>query len=66
MRHGSREEMEREARLLGAKVGSAVSGRTDYLVTGLDVGQKKIDTARSKNVVVITEDEYLKLIQTNS
>lgn len=66
MKHGSREEMEREARLLGAKVGSAVSGRTDYLVTGLDVGQKKIDTAHAKNVTVLTEDEYLSLINTNS
>jgi DNA ligase (NAD+) len=65
MKHGSREEMEREARLLGAKIGSAVSGRTDYLVTGQDVGQKKIDTARSKNVAVITEDEYLSLIEKN-
>jgi DNA ligase (NAD+) len=63
MKHGSRENMERQARLLGAKVGSAVSGRTDYLVTGLDVGQKKIDTARSKNVSVITEDEYFDLIK---
>lgn len=66
MKHGSREDMEREARLLGAKVLSAVSGRTDYLVTGHDVGQKKIDTARSKNVAVITEDEYLDLIRKNS
>ncbi len=64
MKYGSREDMQREARLLGAKVGSAVSGRTDYLVTGLDVGQKKIDTARSKNVAVITEDEYFALIKT--
>jgi DNA ligase (NAD+) len=63
MKHGSREEMAREARLLGAKISSAVSGRTDYLVTGLDVGQKKIDTARSKNIAVITEDEYLDLIK---
>lgn len=66
MKRGSREDMEREARLLGAKVGSAVSGRTDYLVTGLDVGQKKIDTARSKNVTVISEDAYLDLIKKNS
>ncbi len=63
MKHGAREDMERQARLLGAKVGSAVSGRTDYLVTGLDVGQKKIDTARRKNVTVITEDAYFDLIK---
>jgi DNA ligase (NAD+) len=55
--------MEREARLLGAKVGTAVTGRTDYLVTGADVGQKKIDAARQKNVNVIAEDEYLKLLK---
>ncbi|HAS54357.1 MAG TPA: DNA ligase [Nitrospiraceae bacterium] len=63
MKHGSREQMAREARLLGAKVGSAVTGRTDYLVTGEDVGQKKIDTAKQKNVDVITEAEYLKFIK---
>jgi DNA ligase (NAD+) len=63
MKHGSREQMAREARLLGAKVGSAVTGRTDYLVTGEDVGQKKIDTAKLKNVDVITEAEYLKFIK---
>ena len=63
MKHGSRDQMEQEARLLGAKVGSAVTGRTDYLVTGTDVGQKKIDAARQKSVNVITEDEYLKLLK---
>ena len=62
MLHGSREDMEREARLLGAKVASSVSGRTDILVTGRDVGQKKIDAASQKNVPVLSEDEYLKLI----
>lgn len=63
MLHGKREQMEREARLLGAKVGSAVSGRTDYLVMGSDVGPKKIAAAKEKNVKVITENEYLRLIE---
>ena len=62
MVHGSREQMERDARLLGAKVGSAVSGRTDFLVTGLDIGQSKIENARKKNVAVITEAEYWRMI----
>jgi len=62
MIHGTREEMERQARLLGAKVSSSVSGRTDYLVTGKDIGQSKIENAKKKNVAVITEEEYLKMI----
>lgn len=66
MQHGSREEMEREARLFGAKIGSGVTGRTDYLVKGHDVGQKKIDAANKKNVTVISEEEYLKLIGSHS
>jgi DNA ligase (NAD+) len=59
MTHGSREEMTREAKRLGAKVAGAVSGKTDFLVTGEDVGAAKISAAVAKGVKVITEVEYL-------
>lgn len=63
MKHGKRIEMEREARLLRAKVAKSVTGRTDFLVTGEDVGTKKIETAKKKGVRVITEVEYLDMIK---
>ncbi len=63
MKHGSREEMQAEARKLGAKVQSAVSSKTDYLVCGENAGAKKIEKANRSGVRIISEDEYLKLIE---
>lgn len=62
MTHGSREGMTREAKRLGAKVGSSVSGKTDFLVTGKDVGAAKINAAKVKGVKVISEEEYVAMI----
>jgi len=64
MQNGSRKDMEAEAKKLGAKVGSSVTGKTDYLVTGDKVGASKINAAESKGVKVLKEDEYLELIKT--
>lgn len=65
MVHGKRPEMQAEAKKLGAKVGSAVSGKTDYLVTGEKVGANKIAAAKEKGVEVLTEEQYLSLINKN-
>jgi DNA ligase (NAD+) len=62
MEHGRRSDMEAEAKSLGAKVSKAVSGNTTYLVTGRDVGETKIVAARAKGVTVITEAEYLEML----
>ncbi|MBL4941414.1 MAG: DNA ligase [Colwellia sp.] len=62
MTQGSRGDMEKQAKLLGAKVGKSVSGKTDFLVTGEKVGENKIKAARDKGVKVISEEEYLLLI----
>ncbi|MDH5388152.1 MAG: DNA ligase [Gammaproteobacteria bacterium] len=63
MLHGKRPEMQAEAKKLGAKVASSVTGKTDYLVTGEKVGMTKIAAAEAKGVKVLTEDEYLNLIK---
>ncbi len=63
MKHGSRTSMQAEAKKLGAKVGSAVTGKTSYLVAGENVGAAKINAAKNKGVEVLTEDEYLSLIR---
>lgn len=61
MTHGKRQDMEAEAKRLGAKVGNSVTGKTDLLVTGENVGATKITNAKSKGVSVITEDQYITL-----
>jgi len=65
MTQGSRDEMKKQAKALGAKVGSAVSGKTDFLITGEKVGEKKISDARNKGVEILSEAEYLTLISNN-
>lgn len=65
MKRGSRTDMQAEAKKLGAKVGSAVTGKTDYLVAGEKVGASKISAAESKGIEVLTEDEYLFFIKKN-
>jgi DNA ligase (NAD+) len=62
MTQGARGDMEKQAKLLGAKVGKSVSGKTDFLVTGEKVGENKTKAAIDKGVKVISEAEYLILI----
>ncbi len=62
MVHGKRDDMIKQAKRLGAKVGSSVTGKTDYLVTGNDVGATKITAANENGVQIISEDEYLALL----
>ncbi|WP_339890459.1 BRCT domain-containing protein [uncultured Alteromonas sp.] len=62
MQQGSRGDMEKQAKALGAKVAKSVTGNTTYLVTGEKVGETKINAARDKGVEVLTEEEYLELI----
>lgn len=62
MVNGSRTDMTADAKKRGATVGSGVSSKTDILVAGGKVGQKKIDAAAKHSVEVLTEDAYLALI----
>lgn len=62
MQQGSRGDMEKHAKSLGAKVAKSVTGKTTYLITGAKVGETKINAAKEKGVQVLTEQEYLDLI----
>ncbi|SEL83652.1 DNA ligase (NAD+) [Colwellia chukchiensis] len=62
MQQGSRGDMEKQAKSLGAKVAKSVTGKTTYLVTGEKVGETKIKAAEDKGVSVLTEQAYLDLI----
>lgn len=63
MLHGNREEMQVEARRLGARVQSSVTGKTDYLVCGEKVGAKKIEKAKRSGIRIISETDYLNMIK---
>lgn len=59
---GSRNELERNAEALGAKVQSTVNKKTNYLVTGMNTGASKTTKAVALGVKVISEEEYLSMI----
>ena len=60
---GSRDEMKKHAKSIGIEVTTSVSAKTDYLVIGEKVGQKKIESAQKFGVEVMTEQEYLIMVE---
>ncbi|MCP4340615.1 MAG: DNA ligase [Desulfobulbaceae bacterium] len=62
MQRGSREEMKKQAKGLGARVGGSITGKTDMLVCGERVGAAKLNKAEALGVQLLSETEYLALI----
>lgn len=65
MKSGSREDLKSQAKALGAHIASSVTGKTDILVIGENVGTIKMNDAKEKGAEIITEDDYLALISKN-
>lgn len=65
MLHGTRDEMQAAARNLGARVQTAVSSKTDYLVCGEKVGARKMEKAAKAGARIMTEKDYLELLEVN-
>ena len=65
MLHGSRVQMQTQARQMGANVQTAISSKTDLLIYGEKAGAKKIDQARRLGVRLVSEDEYRALMTGN-
>jgi len=57
----TRDEAKAQAQVLGAKVSSAVSGKTDFLIAGPGAGSKLSDAARH-GVIVLSEDQWLAML----
>ena len=54
--------MKSKLELLGAKVVSSVSSKTDYLICGDNPGQNKINKANQLSIESITENDAFKMI----
>jgi DNA ligase (NAD+) len=66
MLSGDRKHMQEQARQLGAIIQSGISGKTDLLVCGQNVGKTKLEKAKNLNVMIISEEDYCKnLIKNN-
>jgi DNA ligase (NAD+) len=66
MTHGNRDDMEKEAKFLGAKIGKSVTGKTDMLIAGENVGTSKMNDAKAKGVQILSEEDYLNLLAPHS
>jgi DNA ligase (NAD+) len=58
----TREEAKAMAERLGAKAAGSVSKKTDYVVAGPGAGSK-LSEAKKLGIPVLTEDEWLKMVQ---
>ncbi|MDX1909553.1 MAG: NAD-dependent DNA ligase LigA [Bacteroidia bacterium] len=61
-KHQSREALQALIESLGGEVKSSVSSKTSYLLAGESAGPAKLDKARSLSVQILSEDEFLSLI----
>jgi len=58
----TRDELKTSIEANGGKVSSSVTGKTDYLVAGDKVGPSKLTKAEKLGVQLISEEEYLSMI----
>jgi DNA ligase (NAD+) len=58
----SRNELKQSIEDNGGKVSSSISKNTDYLVAGDKMGPAKRTKAESLGVPIISEDEYISMI----
>ena len=59
----SREALKEKIEANGGKVVSSISAKLDYLVAGDNMGPAKLEKATKLNIKMLSEEEFLKLLQ---
>ena len=65
MQRAKRDDLKKQSKQLGARVGNSITGKTDYLVVGEKPGAAKLTAAREKGVTVLTEEQYYAMLETD-
>ena len=65
LRNMTRDEAQELIKSMGGKPSSSVSKNTSYVIAGENPGSK-LDKAQDLGVIILTEDEFLEMIKTNS
>jgi len=63
LNHFTRDSINEKITSLGAKTAGSVSKKTDYLVTNETSGSSKYKKAVELNIPIITEDEFIKMLE---
>jgi DNA ligase (NAD+) len=61
----SRDDLKKAIEDNGGKVGSSISAKTDYVVAGANMGPAKLDKAVKLNIPIISEMDFMELINEN-
>ena len=59
----SRNELKKAIETNGGKVAGSVSGKTDYLVRGDNMGPAKLEKAEKLGIKMVSEEEFLNMIE---
>ncbi|MFT6815565.1 MAG: DNA ligase (NAD+) [Sphingobacteriales bacterium] len=57
-----RDELKEMIEANGGKVSTSISGNTDYLVAGDNMGPSKLSKAKKLSIPIISEDDFLKML----
>lgn len=60
--HYSREEIKNSIEQHGGKASGSISGKTSYLLAGTKIGPEKLKKAEKLGIPILTEAEYIQLI----
>ena len=59
----SRDDLKKAIEDNGGKIGSSISAKTDYVVAGANMGPAKLEKAVKLNIAIISETDFLKMIE---
>jgi DNA ligase (NAD+) len=61
----SRDDLKKAIEDNGGKVGSSISAKTDFVVAGDNMGPAKLEKANQLGIAIISEDDFIKMINEN-